>query len=161
MRGALALLLLQCQLELAEHVGPLRLHRHDQAEQVAAQLDQQPAIGRAFSAAVADVGKPYWIEFRFEPVVFVFLAVLCAGCAIVFGMAPALRLSRVDLIGSLKEGERGSGGSLRTRWFTGAMVTAQIGLAMVLLVGAASALIMAGFGVVYFRSRERLFADVA
>ncbi|MEZ5355887.1 MAG: ABC transporter permease [Bryobacteraceae bacterium] len=90
---------------------------------------------RAFSAAVADVGKPYWIDFSFDPVVFVWLAGLCIGSAILFGLAPALRLSRVDLNGSLKEGERGSGGSRRARWFTGAMVTAQLALALVLLVG--------------------------
>ncbi|MEZ5402312.1 MAG: ABC transporter permease [Bryobacteraceae bacterium] len=91
---------------------------------------------RAFSAAVADVGKPYWIEFNLEPVVFAWLALLCASSAVAFGMAPALRLSRINLNDSLKEGERGSGGSTRTRWFAGSMVTAQMALALVLLVGA-------------------------
>src|SRR5262249_1703760 len=57
---------------------------------------------------------------------------------IVFGLAPALRASKVDLLTSLKESGRGAGGSSRrTR---SALVVAEVALALVLLVGAGLAI---------------------
>ena len=53
---------------------------------------------------------------------------------IVFGLAPALQASRLDLNESLKEGERGSTGS-RHR-LRGALVIGEIAVALVLLIGA-------------------------
>ena len=50
------------------------------------------AVGgvRLFDAAVADVGKPYWIVFTMDYVVFGFLAAVCVVTGIIFGIAPAL-----------------------------------------------------------------------
>src|ERR1044072_3033291 len=53
---------------------------------------------------------------------------------IIFGLAPALQASRLDLNESLKEGERGSAGS-RHR-LRGALVIGEIAVALVLLIGA-------------------------
>ena len=53
---------------------------------------------------------------------------------IIFGLAPALQASRLDLNESLKEGERGSTGS-RHR-LRGALVIGEIAVALVLLIGA-------------------------
>jgi predicted permease len=96
------------------------------------------AIGgvRMFDAAVADVGKPYWIVFSMDYVVFGFLAALCVLTGILFGIAPALQISRTNVNDLLKEGGRGTAGSRRARWLTSSMVVVELALTIVLLVGA-------------------------
>ncbi len=56
--------------------------------------------------------------------------------AMLFGIVPALRLSKPDLTQALKDGGRGSAGAGRQR-LRSALVVAEIALAVVLLVGAA------------------------
>ena len=95
------------------------------------------AIGvRLFDAAVRDVGKPYWIVFRMDYLVFGFLAAICLLTGILFGLAPALQVSRTNVNDVLKEGGRGNAGGTRARWLTGTMVIAELALTLVLLVGA-------------------------
>ncbi len=91
---------------------------------------------RAFDAAVTDTGKPYWIVFTMDYVVFGFLAAVCVVTGVLFGIAPALHVSRTNVSGVLKEGGRGSAGGARTRWLTGTMVVVEVALTLVLLVGA-------------------------
>ncbi|MEO8076139.1 MAG: ABC transporter permease, partial [Acidobacteriota bacterium] len=91
---------------------------------------------RLFDRAVADVGKPYWIQFTMDTTVFAFLVAVCAATGIVFGLAPALHVSRTNLNDILKEGGRGNPGGRRARWMTGSMVVAELALTLVLLVGA-------------------------
>lgn len=55
---------------------------------------------------------------------------------IVFGLAPALQISRVELSESLKEGSRGSTGGRRSRWARSALAVAEVALSLVLLAGA-------------------------
>jgi predicted permease len=92
------------------------------------------AVG-AFDAAVADVGKPSWIQFEMDYRVFVYFAAACLVSAALFGLVPALQASRVDLNATLKEGSRDSG-SRRGGFLSGALVVFQFMLAVVLLVGA-------------------------
>jgi len=54
---------------------------------------------------------------------------------IIFGIAPALRASRVDLNGTLKDGGRGSVGSSHYR-LRSALVISEVALSVVLLIGA-------------------------
>lgn len=61
---------------------------------------------------------------------FTFLVSLFVG--ILFGFAPALRLSRVDLVAALKEGERGSEGKGQTG-IRNALVASEVALAGILL----------------------------
>ena len=65
---------------------------------------------RAFDAAVADSGKPYWIQFTIDYTVIGFLAGVCVLTGILFGLAPALHVSRTNVHGVLKEGGRGTAG---------------------------------------------------
>ncbi len=57
--------------------------------------------------------------------------------ALLFGIFPALQLSKPDLNGSLKEGTRGAGVGRGPRRLRSALVVAEVALAVVLLVGAA------------------------
>ncbi|HTT19555.1 MAG TPA: FtsX-like permease family protein [Candidatus Sulfotelmatobacter sp.] len=82
--------------------------------------------------------------FGFSPgingrvLLFTFVAAVLAG--IIFGIAPALRGTRSDLIPALKEGTRSSAAEGRAggRWFNlgNGLVIAQVTLAVVVLVGA-------------------------
>jgi putative ABC transport system permease protein len=90
---------------------------------------------RAFDAAVANVGKPSWIQFAMDYTVFGYFAAACLVSAVLFGLMPGLQASRVDLAGTLKEGSRDSG-SKRGGLVSGALVVFQFMLAVVLLVGA-------------------------
>ena len=49
---------------------------------------------RAFEAAVADSGKPYWIVFSMDFMVFAYMAGICMLTGILFGIAPAFRSRR-------------------------------------------------------------------
>jgi predicted permease len=91
---------------------------------------------RVFDAAVADSGKPYWIQFTMDWVVFGYLAAICVVTGILFGLMPALQVSRTNVNEVLKEGGRGSSGGRRARWLSSTMVVVELALTIVLLVGA-------------------------
>ena len=91
---------------------------------------------KLFDAAVANVGKPYWIAFTFDPVVFGYFAAICLTTGILFGLAPALQVSRTNVNEVLKEGGRGTAGAVRARRLVSGMVIAELTLTLVLLVGA-------------------------
>jgi predicted permease len=91
---------------------------------------------RAFDAAVSDVGKPYWIQFTIDWTVIGYLAAICVLTGVLFGLAPALQVSRTSVNDVLKEGGRGSSGGRRARWMSGTMVVVEIALTIILLTGA-------------------------
>ena len=91
---------------------------------------------RLFDRAVEGSGKPYWIQFTFDPVVFGYLALVCLATGILFGLAPALQVSKTNVNEILKEGGRGTSGGRRARWLTSTMVVVELALTIVLLVGA-------------------------
>jgi putative ABC transport system permease protein len=95
------------------------------------------AVGvRLFDRAVQGVGKPYWIVFSMDYTVFGFLLAVCVVTGVLFGLAPALQVSRTNVNEILKEGGRGNAGGRRARWMTGTMVVLELALTLVLLVGA-------------------------
>ncbi len=55
---------------------------------------------------------------------------------VIFGLAPALEASRINMNDTLKESSRGTAGSSRGRRLRDALIVAEVGLALVLLVGA-------------------------
>jgi putative ABC transport system permease protein len=91
---------------------------------------------RLFDAATQDVGKPYWIQFTMDGQVFAFFAAVCLGTGIVFGLAPALHVSKTDLNEVLKEGGRSGSSGIRARRWTSALIVAELALTLVLLAGA-------------------------
>jgi len=68
--------------------------------------------------------------------VFAFTLGISLLTAVLFGVAPAMRLSRTDLTESLKEGGRGSEGGVSHNRFRAALVVAETAIAAVLLAGA-------------------------
>jgi putative ABC transport system permease protein len=64
-------------------------------------------------------------------------AILSIVTGILFGIFPAVQLSRPDLTTALKEGTRGAGTSRARQWTRSLLVVAEVALAVVLLVGAA------------------------
>jgi predicted permease len=88
-----------------------------------------------FDLSTQDVGKPYWIEFTMNYTVFGYFAALCIFSGLLFGTAPALRFSRVDVNEVLKDGARGAG-KHRGGKLSGILVIFQFALTVVLLTGA-------------------------
>jgi predicted permease len=89
------------------------------------------------SVVTSDVGKPYWMTFTFDPIVFAFLGLVSLSTGILFGLAPALHVSKTDINEVMKEGggRSGTGGPRARRW-TSALIVAEIALTLVLLAGA-------------------------
>jgi putative ABC transport system permease protein len=88
-----------------------------------------------FDLSTQNVGKPYWIQFTMDYTVFGYFAALCIFSGLLFGTAPAMRFSRVDLNDVLKEGAR-SAGKHRGGRLAGLLVIFQFALTLVLLTGA-------------------------
>ncbi len=88
-----------------------------------------------FNLSTQNVGKPYWIEFTMNYTVFGYFAGLCIFSGLLFGTAPALRFSRVDVNEVLKDGAR-SAGRHRGGSLSSLLVVFQFALTLVLLTGA-------------------------
>jgi predicted permease len=91
---------------------------------------------RLFDAATQDVGRPYWIQFTMDGLVFAYCAAICLGTGIVFGLAPALHVAKTDVNEVLKEGGRSGSAGIRARRWTSSLIVAEIALTLVLLAGA-------------------------
>ena len=76
------------------------------------------------------------MDFRVDYVVFGYVAGICCLTAILFGLAPALHVSKTNNNEVLKEGGRGTTGNRRARWLSGTMVVTELALTVVLLTGA-------------------------
>lgn len=68
--------------------------------------------------------------------VFVYLATISIATGILFGLAPALQLAKVDVSNAIKNGGHGAAGGTRGRRLSSILVTVEVTLCVVLLVGA-------------------------
>lgn len=84
----------------------------------------------------APVPRPSWISFSMDLHAFVYLAAISIGAGILFGLAPALRLSKVDVNSAVKDGGHGAAGSRQSHRLASALVVFEMVLCIVLLAGA-------------------------
>src|SRR5262245_35650669 len=78
---------------------------------------------------------PFWMKFDLDSRVLGFTAGVTLLTALIFGAAPALQASKVDLNEALKEGGRSASGAARHRTLR-SLVVAEVALSLVLLIGA-------------------------
>jgi putative ABC transport system permease protein len=93
------------------------------------------AFGVRFLVRNNPLGVPRLEEATLNGPVIAFATILALACGIGFGLLPALRVSRLNLQQTLRDGTRTDIATLRNR-LRAALVVAQVSLAMVLLIGA-------------------------
>jgi predicted permease len=81
-----------------------------------------------------DFPRLHEIRMEWRVLAFTFVASVVTG--ILFGLAPALQLSRADVQESIRETGRGTSGSLRQSRFRQALIVGEVALCVVLLAGA-------------------------
>ena len=79
---------------------------------------------------------PSWMHFAIDARVLVFTLLISLATGMVFGLMPALQVSKPDLTDSLKDGGRGAGVGRRSRQLRSVLVVVEVSLSMVLLIGA-------------------------
>jgi len=91
---------------------------------------------RAYELAMT--AKSGWliIDYTLDLRVLAYLIAVSAGTGLLFGLAPALRLSVLDVNNALKDGSRRATGGGRSQRLSAMLVTGEMALAVVLLAGA-------------------------
>jgi putative ABC transport system permease protein len=84
--------------------------------------------------ALAPLNLPRADEVRFDAVTFAFAVAVALLTTMLFGLAPSLQLSKRPVVRSL--GQRGTLGAGQTRWARSALLVAEVGLSLTLLLGA-------------------------
>lgn len=122
--------------------GRLRLVRQLVTESVMLSV-AGAALGTGLAAWILSVvkaagprGVPRLAEVSLDGTVLLFTATVTLVTGIVFGLVPALYAARSDIGNMLKGGARGSSGRRSSHRLRAVLVSSEIGLALVLLIGA-------------------------
>jgi len=107
-------------------------------------------FGVAFVSQAFGDNVPYWMQFTIDRRVLTLLATVCVLTTVLFGLAPALYVSKADVNGVMKEGGR-VGIAPRVQRWTSALLVAEVALTLTLLSGAG--LMMRSFLVLYRSDR--------
>lgn len=75
-------------------------------------------------------------EVSVDPTVLGFTVAIALLTSLFFGLTPALQVSKINLVQTLKDGSRGQSGGQRASRVRGALVVAEVALSLVLLIGA-------------------------
>ena len=100
-----------------------------------------------FDVVVTPLGKPSWFDFSMDYRAFAYLVAISIGTGIIFSLAPALRLSKLDVNSNLNDGGRGISTGVRGKRLSGLLMIGEMALALVLL--AAAGLMIRSFLNVY------------
>ena len=92
--------------------------------------------GLRLFVAAAPPGFPRLNELSLDLPVLGFTALVAILTAVIFGIVPAIQASNPDLVGSLKESGRSGTDGVARQHLRSALVTIQIAMALVLLIGA-------------------------
>ena len=90
----------------------------------------------AWASAVQLAQPPYWLKFVIDYRVLAYVAGICVLTGLIFGIAPALHVSRDNHHEALKDGGRGNIGNRRAGRFGSGLVVAELALTVILLCGA-------------------------
>jgi putative ABC transport system permease protein len=90
---------------------------------------------RIFAAVMTDSGFPYWVVFRVDRMVIGYVAAICIATILLFGVAPALHLSRTSIDLLFKDGGRAELGGRGQRWVSATLIAGQIAVTVILLAG--------------------------
>ncbi|MBA2355613.1 MAG: FtsX-like permease family protein [Acidobacteria bacterium] len=90
-------------------------------------------LGARLLSVTLTESAPYWVHFTMDARGFVALAGVCLGSVFVFGLVPALHVSKTDINHVLQEGGRSGDGGPRARRWTATFLTAEFALTVVLL----------------------------
>jgi predicted permease len=91
---------------------------------------------RWFDVATSNARRASWIHFSIDLHVFIYLAAISIGAGILFGLAAAFRLAKVDVNSAVKDGGHGAAGGRRGQRLASALVVFEMVLCIVLLTGA-------------------------
>jgi len=91
---------------------------------------------RWFDRFTAAGTRPSWMDFSMNAKVLMYLGAISVGTGILFGLMPALRLSKIDVNSAVKDGGLGAAGGTRGSRLAGALVVFELVLSVVLLTGA-------------------------
>ncbi len=91
---------------------------------------------RSYQLAMASKSSWLILDYDMDHRVLGYLIAISIGTGILFGLAPALRLSRLDVNTALKDGGRGSTAGGGGKHLAGILVSGEMALAVVLLAGA-------------------------
>ena len=86
--------------------------------------------------ALAPENATVALDVRMDPIVLLFTALAAIAAGILFGIAPAWQISRLDRFDALREGGRSGSAGLRRQKLRSGLVIGEVALALVLLVGA-------------------------
>jgi putative ABC transport system permease protein len=94
-------------------------------------------VVRMYAAAERGPGLVPWrvLDYTTDFRIVAYFAAISIGTGLLFGVVPAIRLSKLDVNATLKDGGRGTTGAHGKR-LSGVLVTVEIALAVVLLSGA-------------------------
>jgi putative ABC transport system permease protein len=93
-------------------------------------------VGIQLLSRYGPAGIPFLQNVTLDRLVMVFAALACLLTGIVFGLAPALSVLRAGIYETLKEGGSAAGESRNRNRFRGALVVAEVALALLLTMGA-------------------------
>ena len=79
---------------------------------------------------------PFWMYFGIEPNALVFTIVAAVLTGLLFGVLPAMQMSRANVNEALKEGGRGTTTAARSHRLRNVLVVGEIALSLILLAGA-------------------------